>query len=330
MLMAATPKLSLVVPVYNVAPHLPAFLDSLAAQTLPARDYEIVAVDDGSTDDCPRLLAEHGRRLPNLRVIRQENGGLSEARNTGLREAAGTWLAFADSDDLVAPATYARWLAEAEDDRLDMLLGNGFYHSEGREPDRPILPGVAATEVMRGADWLRARLEARFLPHMVWLHLYRREFIERHQLRFVPRLIHEDVIWTTRALLLAERVRFDPQPGYYYRLPLRRPAAEARARQIERVIASTIYNARQLSAIVRNEVRDEELARRIGWQLADGAMSVLHKVEQLPDAQARRAHYRRLCDEEFFRLLWRHASDARQKRKVAGRWLRARVRACIS
>lgn len=324
------PRLSLVVPVYNVAAFLPAFFESLSAQTLPAGEFEIVAVDDGSTDESPALLAGYASRMSNLRILRQENGGLSAARNTGLNHAIGEWLAFADSDDLVAPDTYARWLDEAEDGRLDMLVGNGVYHHEGRGPDRPVLPDVAATQVLAGVDWLRARLQARFLPHMVWLHLYRRDFIESNRFRFVPRLIHEDVIWTTRALLRARRVRFDPEPCYFYRVRARRLAAAELAHHLDRVIASSIYNARQLSALVQNEVADRELSRLIGWQLADGAMSVLHKIEQHPDPGARRAHYQRLREERFFRLLWRHAFDARQKRKIAGRWLRSVLRSFTS
>ena len=320
-----TPKLSVVVPVYNVAPWLPGFLDSLA-KALPAEAHEVIAVDDGSTDGSPEILQEYAKKLPVLRVVHRQNGGLSAARNTGLEHASGTWLAFADSDDLVAPGAYARWLAAAAADDLDMLLGNGHYHYEGRAPDRLILDGVGATPVIAGSDWLRARLEARFLPHMVWLHLYRREFIERHGFRFVPRLVHEDVLWTTRALLLAGRVRFDPEPCYRYRVQSRRHTPA----HLERVIASSIYNARQLAALVATEVRDEPLARLIGWQLADGAMSVMHHAEQLPDAAARRAHYRRLRAEGFFRLLWRHALDARQKRKVASRWLRATLRSVTS
>jgi glycosyltransferase involved in cell wall biosynthesis len=325
-----TPRLSLVVPVYNVAPWLTPFLESLAAQTLPAAEFEVVAVDDGSTDDSPAILQRFAARMANLRIVRRENGGLSAARNTGIEHARGEWLAFADSDDLVAPGAYARWLAAAEADRLDMLLGNGVYHHEGRAPDRPIFSGVAPTAVMAGTDWLRARLEARFLPHMVCLHLYRREFIERHGFRFVPRLIHEDVIWTTRALLRAARVRFDAEPCYLYRVQTARHTPEQRARHLERVIDSSVYNARQLSAIVATEVDDAALARLIGWQLTDGALSVLHHIEQLPEAAARRVRYRSLRSEAFFSLLWRHALDARQKRKVASRWLRATLRSLTS
>jgi len=323
-------RLSLVVPVYNVSAYLPAFLESLAAQTLPASEFEIVAVDDGSTDASPDVLAKHALRMPNLRVLRQENGGLSAARNSALREAKGTWVAFADSDDIVAPDTYARWLAQAEAGSLDMLLGNGMYHHEGRAQDVPILSGVAATPVIAGADWLRARLEARFLPHMVWLHLYRRDFIEANRFSFVPRLIHEDVIWTTRALLRAQRVLFDPLPGYLYRVLVGRRAAKERVGHVEAVIASSIYNARQLSAIIANEVADQAMARAIGWQLVDGALSVLHMIEQHPDPARRRSYYGSLHAEGFFGLLWRHATGVRQKRQVASRWWRAARRSLTS
>ena len=100
----STPQLSVVVPVYNVAPYLPACLDSLAAHVPPID--ELIVVDDGSTDDCPAILAAYRDKLPNMRIIRQENGGLSAARNSGLRAASGTWLAFVDSDDFIAPDTY--------------------------------------------------------------------------------------------------------------------------------------------------------------------------------------------------------------------------------
>src|SRR5262249_44802539 len=128
----------------------------------------------------------------------------------------------------------------------------------------------------------------------------------------------------------AARVQFDPEPSYLYRVQARRLAPAELAWHMDRVIASSVYNARQLAAIVANEVSDPDLAALVGWQLGDGAMSVLHKIEQHPDAAARRAHYRRLRDEEFFALLWRHALDARQKRRIAGRWLRSVLRSFTS
>jgi heptose III glucuronosyltransferase len=180
----SAPLLTLVVPVYNVAPYLPRCLESLAALSPPAD--EIIVVDDGSTDECPRILAEFASRLPQMRVIRQENGGLSAARNTALEVATGTYLAFVDSDDFVSPDAYAEALRLAQDDGLDMVLLNANYHFEGREPDYPIYANVAATEVITGREWLRRRFRAGRFLHMVWMHLYRRDFIEAAPLPLHP------------------------------------------------------------------------------------------------------------------------------------------------
>lgn len=114
------PWLSLVVPVYNVAPYLRCCLDSLFAQTRAAD--EIIVVDDGSTDGCPAILAEYAAKAPKIRVIRQENGGLSAARNIGMANAGGRYLAFVDSDDFIVPAMYERLLTMAQADDLDRAL----------------------------------------------------------------------------------------------------------------------------------------------------------------------------------------------------------------
>src|SRR5881392_335950 len=98
--------LSLIVPVYNVAPFLPRFLEGLGA--VEPNTAEIIVVDDGSTDECPRLLAEFAGRHSHVRVVRQPNGGLSAARNTGLALARGTYVAFADSDDWIDAGYYER------------------------------------------------------------------------------------------------------------------------------------------------------------------------------------------------------------------------------
>src|SRR3990172_6721827 len=103
---AASPPLSLIVPVYNVAPFLRRFLESL--DTLDPGTAEIVVIDDGSTDECPRLLAEFARGRSHVRIVRQQNAGLSAARNTGLALARGRYVAFADSDDWFDRGYYER------------------------------------------------------------------------------------------------------------------------------------------------------------------------------------------------------------------------------
>lgn len=317
--MSTEPLLSLVMPVYNVAEFLPRCLDSLLAQTRPAD--EVIAVDDGSTDDCPAILADYAARWPALRVLRQDNAGLSAARNAGLARARGRYLAFVDSDDTVAPEAYARWLAAAQALDLDMLVGNGSYHFEGRRDDYPIhADALPQGRLLAGAELLRRRLAAGTLLHMVWLHLYRRAFVEELGLRFPPGRIHEDVVWTTRALLAAGRVAYDAAPVYRYRQRVRRFAPADKDRRLAAIIESSIANAEELAELAA-AAPDEELRRLIGWQLVDGGLAMFHKVRQFSSARLRRQWLRRLRQRRVFALLWRHAGEARQRRRIARNFL---------
>ena len=319
--MSPPPLLSLVIPVYNVAPFLPACLDSLMQQT-PAVD-EIIVVDDGSTDDCPAILNEYAPRIANMRVIRQENMGLSVARNTGLQHATGKYLAFVDSDDFLAPSAYCRALERAEEEGLDMVVFNASFHFEGRKTDQPIYENQPATDVMPGREWLRQRLRLNRMPHMVWMHLYRRQFLCEGGWQFVPGLVHEDVIWTTELLIAARRMAFEPRICYFYRLPIRRLSPEVAQKKIEKIIDSSVFNARSLAKIASSPEIDEELRQLITFQLVDGALSVFHKLDKMPDRDARRASIRRLWADGWFAFLWQNAANFSQRRKIAKRYLSA-------
>ena len=123
----ASPILSIVIPAYNVAPYIEAAVNSALDQTL--RDIEVIVVDDGSTDATPKILdkIQRARGDARLRIIRQPNGGLSAARNTGIRNARGAFIGFLDSDDIWAPqkAELQVGLMQA-----DETIGISFSYSE--------------------------------------------------------------------------------------------------------------------------------------------------------------------------------------------------------
>jgi len=315
------PLLSLVVPVYNVAPFLERCLQSLAAQDLAG--MEIVFVDDGSTDACPAVLARYAAQHSQMRVIRRDNGGLSAARNTGLDHIGGEYVAFVDSDDWIEPGYYRHLLDLARAQHLDLAHGNAMYHFEGRREDQPIYRDDLSTEVMPGREVLRRRLADRTLLHMVWMHLYRRDFIERLGMRFVPRLIHEDVLWTTRAFLQAQRVAYDPTPGYYYRQRIRPLAADVMDQRLDAIIASSVYNARGLAELAAPLREDPELQRLLRWQLVDGALSIFHKLRKVNSLELRRRLYRQLRHDGVYALLWNNATNIAQRRRIARTWLKS-------
>jgi len=310
------PMLSIVLPVYNVAPFLAQCLDSLIKE---AAD-EIIAVDDGSTDECPEILQRYGARDARIRIIRQDNAGLSAARNTGMAAARGKYLAFVDSDDFVENGMHARLLAMAERDNLDIALGNGYFHFSGDKPDIPIYRDGPPTEATSGREWLGEMLRQQKLLHMVWLHLYRRDFLAAQGFSFEPGLVHEDVIWTTRALLAADRVGYDPEPGYRYRIRERHFTPEQNTRRLAAIIRSSVRNAEALAEMAESE--DPEMRRLLHWQLVDGGLSVFHKLDKIPDAAERRRQFSCLREHSYFRLLWDKAVLFRQRRRVLRHFLK--------
>lgn len=316
-----TPTLSLIAPVYNVAPFLPRFLESLA--TLAPQTTEIIVVDDGSSDEGPRLLAEFARDRPHVRVLRQPNSGQAAARNAGLDHAAGRYVTFADSDDWFDPGYYERLLRLCLDHDLDMAVGNAMYHFEGRRPDCPMYTDSPPSGVIRGAEFLRARLRGRNLLHMIWMHVYRRDLIETLGLRFVAPFLHEDVPWATRVLLAAKRLQYDPTPGYYYRQRVRRFEAAAADERLRLVLEGSVYNAGVLDGLAAQLQNDPELQRLLRWQLVDGALAIFHKLRELHSAKLRREWQRRLRREKLYGLLWRNAVEARHKRRIARNYLKA-------
>ncbi len=317
--------LSLIVPVYNVAPYLAQCLDSLLAQDLDG--VEIIVVDDGATDECPAILASYQEAHPGaLTVIRQPNAGLSAARNTGLDKASGQYVAFVDSDDWIEPSYYRRLLELAISQDLDMAHGNAIFHFEGRREDQPIYQDALSTEVMHGREVLRKRLAERTFLHMVWMHLYRREFIEMHGMRFIPGRIHEDVLWTTQAFLLARRVAYDPAQGYFYRQRIRRYSQAASDARFATIIDSSIRNALGLAEMADGLGEDAELAGLIRWQLVDGGLSVFHKLRKIADPEIRRQVHRQCRELGLYPTLWRSATLFSQRRRIARNWLQGLFR----
>ena len=229
-------KLSIIVPIYNVAHYLRKCVDSLLAQDIS--DYEIILVDDGSTDDSGSIADElvDAFRLSGvpdkvhdfvgcssplasrleMRVIHQSNSGLSEARNTGMREAKGQYILFVDSDDYLQPNTLGALLEQAERDNLDVLRfryqnvkesGEAFVPHEGMKTDYNDYSSVPTD----GLSFLNDRLG---IQCYAWQFLVKNDIV-RQEL-FTPGIYFEDTDWTPRMLLRANRVASTDMVVYNY------------------------------------------------------------------------------------------------------------------
>ena len=209
---ALAPFISVVVPVYNAAPWLPAALESLQAQTFT--DFEVLLVDDGSTDDSAAICAEWCEREPRFSLIRQANAGPSEARLTGIRAAKGEYLAFMDSDDLLAPG-HLEQLAAAARQGHD-LCSCGWQRFSG-EPPRVELPNAPALRVVSAPGHLDALLHDKALGWGLWNKLYRRSLVQAVQWPVGVR--HNEDLWANWRLFRgAQSLCICPAPTYLYRL----------------------------------------------------------------------------------------------------------------
>lgn len=206
--MIESEKISVIIPVYNVEPYLGKCLDSLCNQTY--RNIEIIAVDDGSTDNSGQICDIYSKRDSRVHVIHQENGGLSSARNRGLETATGAYIGFVDSDDWVGTEMYETLLSVLQDQEADIAAcGLQFFPSDSRGvlPDGRIM-------LYNSEEALGDILTNGNLRFEVWNKLYRKKCIGT--IRFKKNQIHEDIFFTTQVLFRSSRTAFVNKPFYHY------------------------------------------------------------------------------------------------------------------
>ncbi|MDR1207710.1 MAG: glycosyltransferase [Rickettsiales bacterium] len=197
------PKISVIVPVYNVAPYISRALDCLLGQTIGT--MQIICIDDGSTDGGSEILNAYALGDPRIMLIKfPENRGVSNARNAGLDAAQGDWIGFLDPDDWVDADFYAKLVAAAENAGADMALGN----VEWRRGDES---GTREDLLMR-VD----RNKHEFV-YCWWAAIYGRRMIMDNEIRFPPGIIcGQDFVFLNRAVLAANSVRTVYDTFYHY------------------------------------------------------------------------------------------------------------------
>jgi glycosyltransferase involved in cell wall biosynthesis len=205
------PKISVIVPIYNVEKFLPSCLDSIINQSL--KDIEVICVDDGSPDNSAQILKKYVEKDSRIKVIKQKNQGLSGARNTGIKKAIGTYIFFVDSDDLLEKDALKIPYDKAHKEKLDMVLFDikpQLYDKQYKESYRRYLKYYKRSKeystVRSGKEmFLEMHKNQDYIPN-AYQYLIKRELLKKHGLTFYPRIIHEDNLFTIQALFLAKRV----------------------------------------------------------------------------------------------------------------------------
>ena len=235
-------KLSIIVPVYNMmaGDKLAKCLDSLVGQQMT--DYEIIAVDDKSTDDSLKLLREYESRYPDkLRVIASfENKRQGGAKNLGLEAAKGEWLGFMDSDDWAAPDMYPKLLQKALDTGADVVGCNYLITDEtGKEEGIAVVNNLPEQTGLLDDEKYKALL---IQPGSMVVKVYRRELFMSNNLRFPEKIFYEDNAIGVFPMLYAKRFeRVDECLYFYYQHSGSTVHTISVDRCRDRVSASRIY-----------------------------------------------------------------------------------------
>lgn len=207
--------LSIIVPIYNVENYLCKCIDSLLDQDLPKEQYEIILVNDGSPDNCGSIADDYADKFGNIRIIHQENDGLSAARNTGISAAKGEYIQFVDSDDYLEPNVLEKLITRVQKDNLDVLRFNYQNVNENFavfEPNKESRPYMDYSEtICNGLEFLNERLG---YACYAWQFVIKLSIAKNN--RFKEHIIFEDTQWAPRMLRKAQRVSSTSDVVYNY------------------------------------------------------------------------------------------------------------------
>lgn len=212
------PKVSVIIPVYNVEKYLAECLNSVLGQTL--KEIEVICVNDGSTDRSLEILQQYREKDNRITIIDKSNAGYGHTMNCGLNKATGEYVAFLESDDYITDGAYEILYNEAENVQADIIKGN-YVEVRGENGDyKYITKWIIEDKSKYGQiydpeknPWLF------YVPMSNCLGLFRRDFIERHHVRHneTPGASHQDMGFWFQTFCLAKRIYFTDQAFYHYR-----------------------------------------------------------------------------------------------------------------
>lgn len=205
-------NLSLIIPVYNVEKYISDCIESILNQQSHNISYEIIIIDDGSPDKSIEIVKEIAKTTPQIKIIRQENKGLGEARNTGIKNASGDFIWCIDSDDWIAPNSF-KTLETKLSSNIDVIAISAINITNGNPIKRMNRTDINGTTVT-GIQLLQHKSWTPCVP----FNIYRREFLITHNLWQQGRIFHEDFEFTPRAYYYAKKILIIDRDLYFVRI----------------------------------------------------------------------------------------------------------------
>lgn len=249
----SSPLLSIIVPVYNVETYLEECLGSLVNIQIDPK--EIILINDGSTDRSGDIAEKFASDYPYIKIVHQQNQGLSATRNVGLLKAEGKYIMFVDSDDWIIENRLEEIFSEAIKSKADMIMGNALFCYPNGGTNNPFapVPDSLCHHNLTGKYCFAKLMEHGAFPPMVFNYLYKKEWLDKQKLHF-ENVLHEDELWTPQAMCKAEQIYITNIDFYGYRL---REGSIMNTLNRSRRIRDLIYIANQLIRFASNYKFDD-------------------------------------------------------------------------
>ncbi len=311
------PAISIVIPMYGVAKYLRTCLDSVQNQTFT--DWQAICVDDGGPDNSGAIAQEYAARDKRFVVIHKENGGLSDARNVGLKHATGEYVMFLDSDDFIHPQTMeiAYYMARRDDTDIVCYTYDRFYrpclmlrHFLGLNTDdvKPIGlrrrygPECVCSLITNNIyKYATEKTNNMFNPNkqwmvkhcQVWKNLYRRSLIA--DIPFIKGILFEDFPWWSAVMLKNPRATILNLPLYYYRPNFGGIVLSAKRLRMMASLCTGIEYSFALYHDHASQYQFQMWNKRFLWYFVRAAFNKIKSLEDSSDLNMARGYFIKLC-----------------------------------
>lgn len=302
---------SIIVPIYNVEKYLSKCIESLLGQTM--ENLEIVLINDGSLDNSLSICYEYAKKDERVRVIDKKNEGVAAARNTGLEEAKGNYIGFVDPDDWIEEDMYRSMYQKLIETNSEICFCN--YSKDDKLGSSPRLLKIKKESLNRqeiideiianmiGIDDLMPKYN--YIMGCVWRCLYKKEFIDKYELRFKRGVsIMEDLVFTVEALLKCQAICIDKGVWYHYR---RNPKSVLHTYN-PRMWEDQIYVHRLLEELLLEQGLAEYMANRLDLRYIGMAFSAIYNAtnktteESKTQIKQRMIRIRQICGDDRLKL----------------------------
>lgn len=312
------PKVSIIIPIYNVERYLDKCVQSAINQTL--QNIEIILVDDESPDGCPQMCDEYARKDARIKVVHKKNGGLGFARNSGIEVATGEYITFLDSDDFVDLNTYEHLYNIAKAKSLDAI----YYKFKRFTDENEVQPGIATTDIKKykGDDIKELMLDiiasepTAKIDHKIQCSsctaMYRMDIIKENNVRFHSEreLISEDMIFNLDFLKHSSCVAFNSGEYYHYRVNPASLTSTVRTDRIEKNYILYTYIKEHLKFWGIDEVQGKERNARLF--IGNSRSSITHYLQSNVTFEKKREWLKEECK----RTIWKELKTGYNWKKL--------------